>query len=369
MLVAGCAGEAEEVPEEPKYVEEVTIMESGGWSETDGGFLMELSNTDGAECLVYFDYATKLLVPFCTKADCSHNVTNTEAKTCTAAILSVDCSSYCGIYGGKLWYLKVLDLEHTGVYCADVTGENAQEMFVIEFFSNMGDIILYDNTMYATCRRTIENEYGVLTGDAESLVAISLEDGSKTVLLPETENIEPSYYTIGFYNDKVYYRYFPCKEFPKGGVCYYDCTTGEIGVVPLPDIIIDLADMYGQHVVYRREENGKYFLEVYDLKQNKVVDSVKVNHKISSMRVYDDELLFIVEEDGYYRYDFATNKAEKIGDEHLPDQYWPFWPTGEGYLVKMMEKHMSTEFGYITREAFENGGEPIVLTEDEMPIW
>ena len=369
LLVAGCAGEVEELPEEPKQTEEVTIMEAGGWSETGGGFLMELSNTDGAECLVYFDYATKLLVPFCTKADCSHNVTNTEAKTCTAAILGVDCSSYCGIYGGKLWYLKVLDLEHTAVYCADVTGENAQEMFVIDFFPFMGDIILYDNTMYATCKRIIENEYGVLTGDAESLVAISLEDGSKTVLLPETENIGPSYYTIGFYDGKVYYRYFPCMEFPKGRVCYYDCKTGETGVVPLADVTIDLGDMYERYIVYKGEEKGKNFVEVFDLKQEKVVEKIKFNNEVSTIRVYRDEVMLIVENEGYYQYTFSDGELKHIGDMDLTKEYWAFWSTEDGYLVKTNEDDMISEIGYISREEYENAGMPKLLTENQMPIW
>lgn len=339
---------------------EISVMENGGWSEINGGFLMQLN-----DMMAYFDFASKMLVPLCTKTECDHEPNISEKDYCTAVLLAKDCSAKMCVYGGYLWYLKWIDFETAAIYRADLSGENAQEMFVVDVgISEAHRVVLYDNYMYIVDKKPVYNKIGAWVGDTERVVKISLEDGTVTEITQAKETQMPLYYVLDVCDGKLYFR-----DNENDKLFFYDCASGEIGEYPLNAKSLNMMEVRKGYLVYTSLDSAENFTEIIRLRDGKVLQRVNISD-LSSYRIYDNEILLFHDEKGYYRYTFDTDEFELVGNEELLRKFWTFCPTGDGYLGEIYVGEYQREYAYMDREAFNRGEYSYkALTEDRKPIW
>lgn len=336
-----------------------------------GGRLITLQSTSGDSQVVCFDYESKSFVPLCTKADCSHTPGD---RGCTANLLAQNLSQIC-VYDGKLWYLKMkagdsLQETETVLCCADITGENEEEMYTIE-----GDIyliwcsVLYDNSFYGVNHQMVIDEKGLFDGYKERMIRLDLANGEMT----EIEGIQhvqsANYYIFGYRDEKIYYRYYPCDEYPEGAIVTYHCETQEKEILSLREGMLENPSMNENYLVYAIMEENENIWYVIDLEKEEEIGFVADKFK-RGCSIYDDEILFYSLEQGYSRYQIKTGEyQEKIQNNEFAKQFDAFYSVKDGYLGRIIEDGYETEYAYISKKDFDKGGTPTILTKNGMPIW
>lgn len=371
LCLAGC----EKTPETPAAFladasDEAGMM--GVVTEVPGGRLMMLGESESI--LVYFDYTGKTFVPICTRADCAHEPGD---KNCPAGLLAENLVGIC-VYQGQLWYLKesfegrqnLSDPVVVMLCRADLTGENAEELYTWQMTPNLFGSVLYNGCYYVIDQPDIYDESGQYVGLESRIIRVDLESGAITEIEEKEEAQKTLYYIMGFREGNLYYNYYPGDRYPNGAVVRYDCETGEKEALSLREGDLHCAFLDGNYLLYMMEEEGQgEMVCVMDLTSGEEIARIP-NEQDMGASLYGDEILFSDLRYGYARYDLKTGEYQpEIRDAEFANLFQAVFWTGDGYVGRCAnEEGFFNEYAYISREDFDRGGRPTPLTKDGWPI-
>lgn len=361
MLLCGCGQKGSETQINTDFLEndkEVTVMIGGGRSEVKNGYLMKIINQ---QLVAYFDCETKVLVPLCTKADCTHSIEERGEASCTAVLLGYEAMKL-GIYEGKLWYLNGNEYNVLEIWQADITGENAKKMYTLEGHAPSGTFI-YDGHMYLHTRKFLVNELGMMEGLEESIFRVNLENG-EFFALEEPKHLDiPTFELVGLSDGVLYvYHYEQSEEYPGGALVMYDCETGEKSVFAKNPGKYAYWGMNQNFIVSTSLIDDEGVISIIDLATGKKVDQLIFDKKRQFI-IFEEEILIPVD-DNYCRYTFADRNFEVLNTKALFGKFYPKISTGDGYLGDLADKEVCYGCGYIDKESFDQGGKPVELYRD-----
>lgn len=366
----GCAKTVEGKPSAD--LTEEGVQEEAGLLELEpevaGGRLMKLGTLD--PILVYFDYAEKTFIPFCTKADCGHEPGNMD---CTANLLAPNLAGICE-YQGKLWYLKAItegrermsDPAYTALYRADLTGENEEELYRWEmetpFFG-----VLYDGYLYCVDNRGCYDENLQFVGYTESLIRINLENGDADEIEEKEETQQSLYRILDFREGKLYYQCYSGEKYPDGAVMVYDGKSREKKAFPLAEGDLRVAEVQEDYLAYSVMDREQTVMHIADLESGEEVMSLPIDF-YASYNIFGEEVWIYQyrKESEIYNIKTGEYRKEPAGRTDFVKHF----STGDGYIGQIVDENdYCTEYAYISEEDYKNNGEPTILTKDMYPIW
>ncbi|MCI8513760.1 MAG: hypothetical protein HFI93_03895 [Lachnospiraceae bacterium] len=330
---------------------------------------MVLGNEKGAPILVYFDYASKVFVPLCTKADCSHL---SGDMGCTANLLARSLKGVCE-YQGQLWYLKTKtegrqsmnDPLYTTLCRADLTGENEEELYTWEINVSEGSV-LYDGYFYCVDTQNYYDENLQLMGFKERLLRIDLENVDMAAIEEKEETQQRLYRILGFREGKLYYQCYPGKNYPEGVVMTYDCKNQEKEAFPLAEGELRIAALEEDYLTYSILDREQTVMYIVDLEDKEEVMSLPIDF-YASYDILDGEVWVGQYRQKYEIYNLETKEYREIAERN---DLTRGFSTGDGYVGQVIDGNdYVTEYAYISKEDFEKGGAPTIITKDEYPIW
>lgn len=368
-----CLSGCEKVTEKPtfeKLTQEREQDEAGIISiqpEVTGGRLMVMGQFD--KILVYFDYAGKKFIPLCAKADCSHTPGD---MTCTANLLA---QNLCGIceYQGNLWYLKevtegreyVSDPASVTLCRADLTGEKEEELYTWEM-EILGTSVVYDGYFYCVDTKECFDESFQFIGFTERLIRIDLKSGDIMEIEEKEEAQLRLFNILGCEKGKLYYQCYSSAKHPDGAVMVYDCDSQDKEIFPLDEGELRIADLDEGYLTYSIINHEQTIMYIVDLESKEDIMSLPID-VYDSYSISGEEVWIGQYHQEQKIYNFKTGEYRELAGRSDFDRGFS---TGDGYVGRMVDENgYLTEYTYISKEDYESGKEPTIITKDEYPIW
>lgn len=359
MLLSGCEKKQAEIPPVSHgrdITDEAALLDYS--LKLDGGVL-NLVGFNGS-IVTFFDDKMEEFLPLCTKADCSHEPLDLG---CTAALLGETCCGKLGIYHDKLWYWKYVDLDRSILCCADLSGENEEELFEVDVFATgNGPDVFYGGYLYKIDAKNKFDNMGMFAGFEERIVRIDLETG-KLMEIKKAEEVKiAEYRCLGAYGGKIFYQRNDIED-NEFQILTYDCENEKFEEYPIEGTLGN-GELAGHYFAYRYEKDGEIRLKVLDLKREKEIGDFQI-HADGAWLLFEDEVLAFSAKNGCKRFDIAIQEITQLDVENVSI----ICETNYGYILGLSSDGITMdEYGYLSKEDFQNGEEPKILTEGGIPI-
>lgn len=347
LCLVGCSGKEAEGHVGKDWSEKTVFEMSVRGCETENGVIL-----NGGDKYLYYDEATGILTPLCSRADCDHTV----AEDCTARLLMEQSTGIIGYYDGYLWFFW----EHEGEMTlrrANVDGTGQKDLFQVDIGLSGVECWIYQGVLYLLDTR-IDLTEDSLVKRTDRIVAIDLSTGEEEEIFEGTEELLR---LRGMEGGRLYYQLWYSEDDKesdqKMGVLYcYDCDTGETAEV-LRQEGMDYAAVEEDYLVYGISEETQMNYYILDLETGEEIASFVDRQKGVVAFPSADQFLVKSGNGEFYRFDAAERKVSHIENPEAENYHYVRSVEG-GYLVQLIDEdhYITDQYAFLSDESLQNGG-------------
>ena len=400
ILMAGCGNTVEETSSsgqpsastissyaadehEEEEAEQLICMVHGNAAQGEEGLLVP-----GDGLMMIFDEGLQEMIPVCTVPGCSHapyRYVDNPDPDCPAAILYKESDNgNVGYSGDYLWYVRREGTGESGavgsVRITDRAGNSARTIATIPFEFLAGDgFLLTDRHMYLFSAETIWEE-NLENRTCLRLIAVDLES-EEVQIIKEIPNAFPlSWKFLGFSDSALYYVHEADPIDPELAVYRWDSLTETEEKL---DWVHDGMSSFVQQddrIYFETETEEGYSLDYYDLSEKTEVNVLSGWNNRFAYQVFSTGIQFSEITGAAYWLEEGTEP--KLLREDPSHEWSILGETENGYLLLQRKEEeggyekldgetvasIQEELAFVSKDGYQNGEEPIILTNNLRPL-